>query len=479
MIGYEVVHTGTTAEFWTHKLSDAITNIGHCELCGVLLPDMLHHTRHHKDFNKLNNEPDNIRWLTKEEHLTLHNLVASDNMQKLWQDPVFRARQLARIKAIWQKPEFRKQHSRRMMRYNKSASHRATARLLMNALHADPNFIKRMKPILAANGRMNGAKNFKAYNDSVEGFQHSLGNAEKYLVPYARSKVHREGMCILGPKRLTRYNKSKQGREKSRETVLESHRTGRINARQIALKSHKNGILQPGKYNHVRWHEKRNRFKSTCEWCLATRRNHKVVSVEYSEERRDVYDITVDQYHNFALSSGVFVHNSLGYHDVTNEGLPLAKVFAQTDIQFGSSLSVTMSHELLEMLLDPDINLSVFVQSSETQGIIYAYEAADACEDDQFGYLIDGVLVSDFVLPAYFESFRIKGPFDFQNKITKPFELLAGGYISTYIIPNSGGWTQQSKDAKASKYMNRARLGSRRERRRTPRDQWQKSEVKQ
>jgi len=169
---------------------------------------------------------------------------------------------------------------------------------------------------------------------------------------------------------------------------------------------------------------------------------------------------------------------ALGYHDITAAGQPLGKVFAETDIQFGSSLSVTISHELLEMLGDPDINLCVFVQSTDTAGIIYAYEVGDPVEDDSLGYLIDGVLVSDFVYPSWFESFRVNGPFDKQNKVTKPFQLLAGGYIGVYQVPNSGGWTQLTPDAKARLYRNRAKLGSRRERRKTPRDQWQKSEVK-
>jgi DNA gyrase/topoisomerase IV subunit B len=38
--------------------------------------------------------------------------------------------------------------------------------------------------------------------------------------------------------------------------------------------------------------------------------NHKVVSVEKLDETADVYDLTVDSYHNFALEAGVFVHNS-------------------------------------------------------------------------------------------------------------------------------------------------------------------------
>ncbi|MQA60875.1 MAG: DNA topoisomerase [Actinophytocola sp.] len=38
--------------------------------------------------------------------------------------------------------------------------------------------------------------------------------------------------------------------------------------------------------------------------------NHSVVSVEALTETEDVYDLTVDGYHNFALEAGVFVHNS-------------------------------------------------------------------------------------------------------------------------------------------------------------------------
>lgn len=38
--------------------------------------------------------------------------------------------------------------------------------------------------------------------------------------------------------------------------------------------------------------------------------NHRVAAVEFLDETEDVYDLTVDHYHNFALESGVFVHNS-------------------------------------------------------------------------------------------------------------------------------------------------------------------------
>lgn len=41
------------------------------------------------------------------------------------------------------------------------------------------------------------------------------------------------------------------------------------------------------------------------------KRNHKVVATKVLSEREDVYDLTVAPWHNFALASGIFVHNSV------------------------------------------------------------------------------------------------------------------------------------------------------------------------
>jgi hypothetical protein len=134
---------------------------------------------------------------------------------------------------------------------------------------------------------------------------------------------------------------------------------------------------------------------------------------------------------------------ALGYHDLTQAGLPMAKVFAGDDIKYGLSWTVTASHEAMEMLADPDINLTVFVQT-QTGGDIFAYEVADAPEDDQFAYDINGVQVSDFVTPAWFNVYSDpSSKFDFCGHVSQPFEILQGGYIGMFDItkPNQG-WTQ-------------------------------------
>jgi hypothetical protein len=172
---------------------------------------------------------------------------------------------------------------------------------------------------------------------------------------------------------------------------------------------------------------------------------------------------------------------ALGYHDLTTEGLPLGKVFAASDKQSGLQWTVTASHELLEMLVDPDINLTAFVEDpSGRGGRLYAYEVCDACEADEFGYEVNGVLVSDFVYPAWFESFRTKGAtqFDKQAKIEQPFQLLKGGYIGIYDVTSGSGWQQITAQLGPRHRRVRPPVGSRRERRRTPKHDWQRSTVK-
>jgi hypothetical protein len=164
---------------------------------------------------------------------------------------------------------------------------------------------------------------------------------------------------------------------------------------------------------------------------------------------------------------------ALGYHDITPDGLPLGKVFAGTDLKYGMQWSVTASHELLEMLADPNINLTVFVQNDQSTGILYAYEVCDACEADNFGYQVGTVLVSDFVFPAWFESFRTAGTqFDQTKQIQSPLQLLAGGYIGVFDVNSGSGWQQQTAEKKPAETLSRGNVGSRRERRRTPRQVW-------
>jgi hypothetical protein len=175
-----------------------------------------------------------------------------------------------------------------------------------------------------------------------------------------------------------------------------------------------------------------------------------------------------------AIMDNSDVSGALGYHDLTSEGLPIGKVFAGTDKANGLSWTVTLSHELVEMLADPDVNLSAQVDDTT----FYSYETADPVEADELGYLIDGILVSDFVTPEWFENIAhpIGTKFDHLGHVTTPLQLMPGGYMSVLHIRASQGWTQiYAQVSTAQRYASRPKVGSRRERRTLSRLEWMRS----
>jgi hypothetical protein len=157
---------------------------------------------------------------------------------------------------------------------------------------------------------------------------------------------------------------------------------------------------------------------------------------------------------------------ALGYHELTSRRTHLEKVFSGLDVRTGVSCNVTPSHELLEMLADPWINWC----AQGTDGKIYALEVCDTAESDKLGYEIDGVMVSDFITPAWFEATRADRV-DFKRRIAKPLELAAGGYIS--VLDAAGGCTQVAARDEPSAAIP---LGSRRQRRNLGKAEWRRSQ---
>lgn len=158
---------------------------------------------------------------------------------------------------------------------------------------------------------------------------------------------------------------------------------------------------------------------------------------------------------------------ALAYHDLTPHGMPLAKVFVGTMLKDGVSASVGFDHEILEMLADPNIQL----EARHANGDSYPLENCDPVEADECGYkAANGVLLSDFVYPSWFSS-QGNAPFDYKGHLTAPFTLASGGYA---MVVRNGNYVQLNGDrVHASKL--RPAVGSRREKRRTPRDTWRRS----
>jgi hypothetical protein len=128
--------------------------------------------------------------------------------------------------------------------------------------------------------------------------------------------------------------------------------------------------------------------------------------------------------------------NALAYHDLTPDGLPVSKVFVRTTLQNGDLVSVSASHELVEMLVDPAINM---MTTGPDPRLVYAYESADPVEE--LNFKVNGIPMTDFVYPAYFENFHKPGSvrFDHLNKVNKPFQILAGGY---QMVFKNGKWKE-------------------------------------
>lgn len=142
---------------------------------------------------------------------------------------------------------------------------------------------------------------------------------------------------------------------------------------------------------------------------------------------------------------------SLGYTEL-QEFRPLAKVFAKDALRYNVSWTVVASQQLMNLLVDPRMNLVVFDQSSVTDkllGTLYAYRVVDPCEGDEYAYEIDGTKVSDFIFRAWFGSSTTtsNAKFDFQSKISAPFQVLPGGYATIMPVaaasPANYGWHQK------------------------------------
>lgn len=169
----------------------------------------------------------------------------------------------------------------------------------------------------------------------------------------------------------------------------------------------------------------------------------------------------------------------LGYHELTAAGLPIGKVFAKSDLNSGTSWSVTMSHEVLEMLADPWINTCIEFDAPSGYADFYAMEVCDPCEADAYSYTIGRIAVSDFVTPQWFMATAIGVQFDFGKRIVLPFQLLPGGYIGMYNMYNSKKWTQITADASSLiADPSEAKAGSRRDRRNKNHNHWRHSLVR-
>jgi hypothetical protein len=127
-----------------------------------------------------------------------------------------------------------------------------------------------------------------------------------------------------------------------------------------------------------------------------------------------------------------------GIH-LDRDGQPFALV------EYSNTWSLTASHECLEMLGDPWGNRIVAGPSVKAgQGRVeYLVEVCDPCEAAELGYQVNGIIVSDFYTPSYFDPVAASGTrYSFTGAIKAPRKVLKGGYLSWHELTKDHWWQE-------------------------------------
>jgi DNA gyrase subunit B len=321
--GYEMAWNPSKDKWiYTHLLAD-FHNLEH----GVYESTNGNH-RHHIDFNKLNNNPTNLQRLPAEKHIALH----SQHIKKTLHRPDV----IDKCRAIHMSAEFRAKMSQRMQQplTRQLLSNQAKAQWKDEAykayMGAKWNEFYRSNDVYrtAKNEQLNLAQqqywsseaNRIAQSERVRDYFENNPQAreahsnlaklqwlDKDLLEWRRSKTQEQWTDEFRAKRQTALNETYY-----RKTIAALKQI-EIEAGNIDLDAYRAYRLETKDKSLLRFETFCDRYfqgerKLACE--AVSNYNHRVMSIERLEERIDVYDIEVPHTHNFALASGVFVHNS-------------------------------------------------------------------------------------------------------------------------------------------------------------------------
>jgi hypothetical protein len=136
-----------------------------------------------------------------------------------------------------------------------------------------------------------------------------------------------------------------------------------------------------------------------------------------------------------------------GYHQ-TQQNQPYAKVL---NTPGSDEWTIDASHETVEMLVDPygsrlQASVAVALVDGQIMDVAgkfeYLVEACDPCEANAVAYAIDGIMVSDFITPGFYDfAATPNGRYSFTGAVTAPRQILQGGYI-TWVDPQTNLLTQ-------------------------------------
>jgi hypothetical protein len=137
------------------------------------------------------------------------------------------------------------------------------------------------------------------------------------------------------------------------------------------------------------------------------------------------------------ISENIHQSGAAGFHtDKHNQPYSL--------IELDDTWQLTCSHEMCEMLVDPYGN-RLQAAGSKQLGlgkVNFLVEVCDPCEDASFAYSINGILMSDFYTPNYFDPQAVAGVrYSYTGSITEPCQVKKNGYIS-WQDPATKKWFQ-------------------------------------
>jgi len=318
--GYEMVWDPIKNWIFTHLLSDEY-NLKH----GIYTINQ-GNNRHHTDFNKLNNNPTNITRMSREDHMHLHTLYLDKTIHR----PDIKEK----IKAIHQTPEYRKKISdwAKQPEVNKMLSERSI-RLWMNKDYKEfmmqkykkfydtnEEYRENNKKILNENQKKywSNIENKKKASQRVINFFKKNPDKKNYLSRLAKGQWE-DNNLIKWRRQKTKTQWTPEFRVKRKEAYNRTYFERTIKLMKEILEE--NNDL--GKFDEIRIKKKDKTSLSLKTFCArffnnnldnmyeaVKNYNHKIKKIEFLKEKIDVYDLEVKGTHNFALSAGVFVHNS-------------------------------------------------------------------------------------------------------------------------------------------------------------------------
>jgi DNA gyrase subunit B len=319
--GYELVFDPTKSRWiFTHLLADD-HNLRH-QIYAASGPAH----RHHLDFDKRNNNPTNVRRLSKEEHLAAHRQHAAKTLG--------RAEVLEKLRAIRQTEAYRNRIRKTMLEpaMRESLKQRAKQqwqdeaykqRMLASFLafyKNSPEYQARTKAILQqaqqaywadASHRAQQSERtrrfFQEHPDArqarVEAAQVQWKDTE--LLRWRSAKTSAQWTEAFRLQRREAYDQTYL-RHSLRALAAVRHLSDPAVAYETCRRAKRNNNLL--KYSTLRERYFGGDDARMLE--AAAHHNHQVVCVRALPDRRDVYDLEVPGTHNFALATGVFVHNS-------------------------------------------------------------------------------------------------------------------------------------------------------------------------